>query len=51
MTIVFIGFNNWLELKPIPALGWVKILICCVIQVIVSEIGKVFGRKYRDSKK
>ncbi|RIA93721.1 hypothetical protein C1645_690435 [Glomus cerebriforme] len=44
------GINTWLELTPIPALGWVKILICCVVQIVISEIGKAFGRRFRDSK-
>lgn len=44
----FIGINTWLELTPVPAIGWVKILICCVIQIAITEIGKAFGRKIRD---
>ncbi|CAB4407875.1 unnamed protein product [Rhizophagus irregularis] len=42
------GINTWLELTPVPAIGWVKILICCVIQIAITEIGKAFGRKIRD---
>ncbi|CAI2175595.1 19955_t:CDS:10 [Funneliformis geosporum] len=49
-TGIFVdGINSWLELTPVPAFGWVKILICCIIQLVVSEIGKAFARRYRDS--
>ncbi|CAG8682422.1 13829_t:CDS:10 [Funneliformis mosseae] len=43
------GINKWLQLTPVPPFGWVKIVICCIIQLVVSEIGKALGRRYRDS--
>ncbi|KAG0376659.1 P-type ATPase [Mortierella sp. AD032] len=40
------GLNDKiLTLKPVGGMTWVKILVCCVIQVIVSEFVKVVLRK------
>ncbi|RGB43783.1 hypothetical protein C1646_616641 [Rhizophagus diaphanus] len=50
MGVYVPGINTWLELTPVPAIGWVKILICCIIQIAITEIGKAFGRKIRDSR-
>ncbi|CAG8432950.1 9868_t:CDS:10 [Diversispora eburnea] len=42
------GVKDWLTLTPIPIFGWVKILICLIIQLMFSEIAKVIGRRNRD---
>ncbi|CAG8747382.1 26483_t:CDS:2, partial [Racocetra persica] len=42
------GVNDWFSLNPVPILGWAKIVICLLILIIFSEIGKAFGRRLRD---
>ncbi|KAI8605933.1 hypothetical protein EDD21DRAFT_394151 [Dissophora ornata] len=38
------GFNHVLELQPIDGLSWARVVVCCVILVILSELEKLLLR-------
>ncbi|KAL1922258.1 uncharacterized protein VTP21DRAFT_9797 [Calcarisporiella thermophila] len=37
---------EWLEMNPLPGFAWAKIVICCGILVVFSEIEKLIRRIY-----
>ncbi|KAG0301623.1 P-type ATPase [Dissophora globulifera] len=38
------GFNHVLELQPIDGLSWVRVIVCCVILLVLSELEKLLLR-------
>ena len=40
------GLNNWLDLKDL-GLGWVVVVICICIQILLVELLKLIVRTYR----
>ncbi|KAF9546466.1 P-type ATPase [Mortierella hygrophila] len=44
MGIYVNGLNDILQLQPINGMSWVKIIICCAILIVLSEIEKLILR-------
>ncbi|KAF9138686.1 P-type ATPase [Mortierella sp. GBA39] len=44
MGIYVNGLNDILQLQPINGMSWVKIVICCAILIVLSEIEKLILR-------
>ncbi|CAG8578607.1 10329_t:CDS:10 [Ambispora leptoticha] len=42
------GIRDWLELTPVPGFGWLKIIICCMVLILSSELTKWYGRHVRN---
>ncbi|KAF9143177.1 P-type ATPase, partial [Linnemannia schmuckeri] len=44
MGIYVNGLNDILQLQPINGMSWVKIVVCCAILIILSEVEKLILR-------
>lgn len=44
MGIYVNGLNDILQLQPIDGMSWVKIVVCCAILIVLSEIEKLILR-------